>query len=136
MGVNLEIFPIKDKSLQLQLRNLTTRTSDEFDGGFYFISELIIQGENFYLKIKEIELNLRFYLEWLALCDNDPNVDELVSLDGRFEIVVNKKNKHFTMNFIYSEIDYNELICIKMQFENDEIISFKKKLQKFIDCYN
>lgn len=136
MGVNLEIFPIKDKSLQLQLRNLTTRTSDEFDGGFYFISELIIQGENFYLKIKEIELNLRFYLEWLALCDNDPNVDELVSLDGRFEIVVNKKNKHFTMNFIYSEIDYDELICIKMQFENDEIISFKKKLQKFIDCYN
>ncbi|KNE19646.1 hypothetical protein [Virgibacillus pantothenticus] len=132
----MEIFPIKDKSLQLQLRNLTTRTSDEFDGGFYFISELIIQGENFYLKIKEIELNLRFYLEWLALCDNDPNVDELVSLDGRFESVVNKKNKHFTMNFIYSEIDYDELICIKMQFENDEIISFKKKLQKFIDCYN
>ncbi|MBU5267069.1 hypothetical protein [Virgibacillus proomii] len=132
----MDSFTIKDKSIQLEFRNLTTSPSDEFDGGFYFISELIIQGENFYLKIKEIELNLRFYLEWLALCDSDPNVEELVSLDGRFEIVTNKKNKHFTMNFIYSEIDYDELICIKMQFEKDEFISFKKKLQKFIDCYN
>lgn len=40
------------------------------------------------------------------------------------------------MNFIYSEIDYDEIICLAIQFDNDEIKSFRTKLQKFIAYYN
>lgn len=132
----MKSFTINDKTMQIKLSNLKTSPSDEFDGGFYFISELIGRGEDFYLKIEEIELNLRVYLEWLDLCNDTRNREELVSLDGRFKIVTNKKNKHFTMNFIYSEIDYDEIICLAIQFDNDEIKSFRTKLQKFIAYYN
>ncbi|ARW08885.1 hypothetical protein [Bacillus atrophaeus] len=119
---------------KIEFRILQVDQSDEFDGGYHFISCLTISEENLLVEIKEIELNLRFFKDWLEFIYSTSK-KELVSLDGRLRLTINNQHNHLTMKFIYFEIDYEEEIFKELQLYNEEITSFRNKLTKFIDFY-
>ncbi|MBT2634138.1 hypothetical protein J7E20_06060 [Bacillus sp. ISL-26] len=123
---------INDNLSNLEFKFLQVDQSDEFDGGFYFISYLTISEENLHIEIKEIELNLRFFKDWLGFIYSTLK-KELVSLDGRFRLIINNEHNHLTMKFIYVEIE--EEIYKEVHLYNEEITSFRNKLKKFIDFY-
>ncbi|MGE0909078.1 hypothetical protein ACQGRJ_00990 [Bacillus atrophaeus] len=119
---------------KIEFRILQVDQSDEFDGGYHFISYLTISEENLLVEIKEIELNLRFFKDWLEFIYSTSK-KELVSLDGRLRLTINNQHNHLTMKFIYVEIDYEEEIFKELHLYNEEITSFRNKLNKFIDFY-
>ncbi|OLP65476.1 hypothetical protein BACPU_15640 [Bacillus pumilus] len=85
-------FSFVNNDQEIEFKILKAEQSDEFDSGYYFISQLLLSKENITICIEEIELNLNFFIKWQKSLFWVKKRNELSSLDGTFKMII--ENKH------------------------------------------
>ncbi|MGE6629170.1 hypothetical protein [Bacillus sp. NPDC077027] len=120
---------------KVEFKILKAYQSDEFDRGYYFISQLLLSKENINIKIEEIELNLDFFIKWNRSLFKFKNKIELSSLDGKFQLLIERSFKRTLIKLIYNELDFEEIICLELQLDQSKIRDLKNQLHNFITIY-
>ncbi|MDE0640668.1 hypothetical protein PWJ77_09305 [Bacillus sp. CNPSo 3703] len=131
----MKSFSFTNNNEEIEFKILKAEQSDEFDRGYYFVSQLLVSKQNIYICIEEIELNLGFFIDWnkSLLCVKKKNVSS--SLDGKLKVIIETSPKQTLIKLEYNEIDFEETLHFELNLDQYKIKDLKNQLDKFISSY-
>lgn len=131
----MESFSFINNDEKIEFKIVRAKQSDEFDNGYYFVSQLLLSKKNIYICFEEIELNLSFFNSWYKnlLHVNNKNVSG--SLDGKLKVIIEGSTKQALIKLEYNEIDFEETLNFELNLDQFKIIDLKNQLENFISSY-
>ncbi|MDM5298841.1 hypothetical protein QUF51_11760 [Bacillus pumilus] len=128
-------FSFVNNNEEIEFKILKAEQSDEFDSGYYFISQLLMSKENITICIEEIELNLNFFIKWQKSLFWVKKKNELSSLDGTFKMIIENSFKQTLIQLEYNELHFEETIHFELYLDQPKIRDLKNQLDQFITSY-